>query len=39
MHIASTGLTGTARVYVEPEVPQANNITGLIPWDRAQTRS
>jgi N-acetylmuramoyl-L-alanine amidase len=36
MHIASTGLTGTARVYVEPEVPQANNITGLIPWDRAQ---
>ncbi len=36
MHIASTGLTGTARVYVEPEVPQSNNITGLIPWDRAQ---
>jgi N-acetylmuramoyl-L-alanine amidase len=37
MHIASTGLTGTARVYVEPDAPQANNITGLIPWDRAQT--
>ena len=36
MHIASTGLTGTARVYVEPDAPQANNITGLIPWDRAQ---
>jgi len=37
MHIASTGLTGTARVYVEPDAPQPNNITGLIPWDRAQT--
>ena len=37
MHIASTGLTGTARVYVEPDAPGANNITGLIPWDRAQT--
>jgi N-acetylmuramoyl-L-alanine amidase len=36
LHIASTGLTGTARVYVEPEVPASNNITGLIPWDRAQ---
>jgi N-acetylmuramoyl-L-alanine amidase len=36
MHIASTGLTGTARVYVEPDAP-APNITGLIPWDRAQT--
>jgi N-acetylmuramoyl-L-alanine amidase len=37
MHIASTGLTGTARVYVEPDAPQPSNITGLIPWDRAQT--
>ena len=37
MHIASTGLTGTARVYVDPDAPQPNNITGLIPWDRAQT--
>ena len=36
MHIASTGLTGTARVYVEPDAPARNNITGLIPWDRAQ---
>jgi N-acetylmuramoyl-L-alanine amidase len=36
LHIASTGLTGTARVYVEPEVPATNNIAGLIPWDRAQ---
>jgi N-acetylmuramoyl-L-alanine amidase len=37
LHIASTGLTGTARVYVEPDAPTTNNITGLIPWDRAQT--
>jgi N-acetylmuramoyl-L-alanine amidase len=36
MHIASTGLTGTARVYVEPDAPASSNITGLIPWDRAQ---
>jgi N-acetylmuramoyl-L-alanine amidase len=36
MHIASTGLAGTARVYVEPDAPAASNITGLIPWDRAQ---
>jgi N-acetylmuramoyl-L-alanine amidase len=36
MHIASTGLTGTARVYVEPDAPASGNITGLIPWDRAQ---
>ena len=36
LHIASTGLSGTARVYVEPEVPVSSNITGLIPWDRAQ---
>jgi N-acetylmuramoyl-L-alanine amidase len=36
LHIASTGLTGTARVYVEPDAPGPNNITGLIPWDRAQ---
>ena len=37
MHIASTGLTGTARVYVEPDAPAPSNIPGLIPWDRAQT--
>jgi len=36
LHIASTGLTGTARVYVEPDAPAPNNITGLIRWDRAQ---
>ncbi len=38
LHIASTGSAGTARVYVESDAPpSANNITGLIPWDRAQS--
>jgi N-acetylmuramoyl-L-alanine amidase len=36
LHIASTGLAGTTRVYVEPEAPTTTNITGLIPWDQAQ---
>jgi N-acetylmuramoyl-L-alanine amidase len=36
LHIASTGLTGTARVYVEPDAPTPTNISGLIPWDHAQ---
>ncbi len=36
LHIASTGLAGTTRVYVEPEAPTTANITGLIPWDQAQ---
>jgi N-acetylmuramoyl-L-alanine amidase len=36
LHIASTGLAGTARTYVLPEVPTSTDLTGLIPWDRAQ---
>lgn len=36
LHIASTGLAGTTRVYVEPEAPTTVNVTGLIPWDQAQ---
>ncbi len=36
LHIASTGLAGTTRVYVEPEAPTPANISGLIPWDQAQ---
>ena len=36
LHIASTGLAGTARTYVMPDFPPANDATGLIPWDRAQ---
>ncbi len=38
LHIASTGVTGTARVYVSPEfapIPTSDT-TGMIPWDRAQ---
>jgi N-acetylmuramoyl-L-alanine amidase len=36
LHIASTGLAGTARTYVMPDGPPLNDTTGLIPWDRAQ---
>jgi N-acetylmuramoyl-L-alanine amidase len=36
LHIASTGLTGTARVYVEPDSSVPGNASGLIPWDHAQ---
>jgi len=37
LHIASTGLPGTARVYVNSDLPVPTDIGGLIPWDRAQT--
>jgi N-acetylmuramoyl-L-alanine amidase len=37
LHIASTGLPGTARVYVNSDLPSATDTNGLIPWDRAQT--
>ena len=36
LHIASTGLPGTARVYVMTDLPAGNDSTGLIPWERAQ---
>lgn len=36
LHIASTGVPGTARVYVMNEMAPATDATGLIPWDRAQ---
>lgn len=36
LHIGSTGLPGTARVYVMTDLPAANDTTGLISWDRAQ---
>ena len=36
LHIASTGLPGTVRVYVMSDLAGANDATGLIPWDRAQ---
>ncbi|HXE32669.1 MAG TPA: N-acetylmuramoyl-L-alanine amidase [Verrucomicrobiae bacterium] len=37
LHIASTGLPGTARVYVNSDLPVTTDVAGLIPWDRAQT--
>jgi N-acetylmuramoyl-L-alanine amidase len=36
LHVGSTGLPGTARVYVMSDLPPANETNGLIPWDRAQ---
>jgi N-acetylmuramoyl-L-alanine amidase len=36
LHIASTGLGGTVRTYVMPDLPPSNDTTGLIPWDQAQ---
>jgi N-acetylmuramoyl-L-alanine amidase len=36
LHIASTGLAGTARTYVMPETPAVRDPSGMIPWDRAQ---
>jgi N-acetylmuramoyl-L-alanine amidase len=36
LHISSTGVTGTARVYVPPDYPMVADASGLIPWDHAQ---
>jgi N-acetylmuramoyl-L-alanine amidase len=36
LHIASTGVPGTARVYVMNDLASGTDATGLIPWDRAQ---
>lgn len=36
LHVSSTGLSGTARVYVMPDIPPVDHPNGLIPWDRAQ---
>jgi N-acetylmuramoyl-L-alanine amidase len=36
LHISSTGLPGTARVYVNSDLSAAIGANGLIPWDRAQ---
>jgi N-acetylmuramoyl-L-alanine amidase len=36
LHISSTGLPGTVRVYVNSDLPPATDSKGLIPWDRAQ---
>ena len=36
LHISSTGLPGTARVYVNSDLPAVATTNGLIPWDHAQ---
>jgi len=36
LHIASTGLPGTVRTYVMPEMAMPRDPSGLIPWDQAQ---
>jgi N-acetylmuramoyl-L-alanine amidase len=36
LHISSTGMQGTARVYVNSDLPQVADSNGLVPWDRAQ---
>lgn len=36
LHISSTGLPGTVRVYINSDLPQLTDATGMIPWDRAQ---
>jgi N-acetylmuramoyl-L-alanine amidase len=36
LHISSTGLPGTARVYVNSDIPPPNEPNGLLPWDQAQ---
>jgi N-acetylmuramoyl-L-alanine amidase len=36
LHISSTGLPGTVRVYLSADLPPVTDSNGLIPWDRAQ---
>ena len=36
LHISSTGMPGTVRVYVNSDLPPVTNANGLIPWERAQ---
>ena len=36
LHISSTGLPGTVRVYVNSDLAAVMEANGLIPWDRAQ---
>jgi N-acetylmuramoyl-L-alanine amidase len=36
LHISSTGLPGTARVYINSDLPAVIGANGLIPWERAQ---
>jgi N-acetylmuramoyl-L-alanine amidase len=36
LHISSTGVAGTVRVYVNSDLPPVTGANGLIPWERAQ---
>jgi N-acetylmuramoyl-L-alanine amidase len=36
LHISSTGLPGSVRVYLGADLPLVTDSNGLIPWDRAQ---
>jgi N-acetylmuramoyl-L-alanine amidase len=36
LHISSTGLPGTVRVYVNSDLAPVTDSNGFIPWDRAQ---
>jgi N-acetylmuramoyl-L-alanine amidase len=36
LHISSTGLPGTVRVYVNSDMPPLADAAGLLPWDQAQ---
>jgi len=36
LHISSTGLPGTVRVYVNSDLPAVTDANGFIPWHRAQ---
>jgi N-acetylmuramoyl-L-alanine amidase len=36
LHVASTGLPGTVRVYVMSDLSASSDASGLIPWERAQ---
>ena len=36
LHVSSTGVAGTARVYVPPNYSNVADTSGLIPWDHAQ---
>jgi N-acetylmuramoyl-L-alanine amidase len=37
LHVASSGLPGTVRVYVMSDLPPLTDATGFILWDRAQS--
>jgi N-acetylmuramoyl-L-alanine amidase len=36
LHVSSTGLPGTVRVYTMTDFPAATDTSGMIAWDRAQ---